>query len=279
MSAAIAFSAVPMSALALSGDAAAADSEASASAEEDYTQYVNTFVGTDVDGGQLFPGAITPSGLVKLSPDTYPHDDNDHAGYDYSKLLISGFSHTRVEGVGGNGAGGDLLVTPTYIQTTKEPTDLQKAQTYSHNSESAEPGYYQVELTPKTGAGTSNTSIGKINAEMTTNNNVGLHRYTFPTAGDASLVLDLGYGYNQRIGRSSTITVKTSGGKTYIQGSIQARTVGNKTTYQLYYYAEANIAADSVKTWGSANAVLDDTTLRSGSDIGAVLHFNVEDGG
>ena len=53
--------------------------------EEDYTQYVNPFVGTDVDYGQLFPGAVSPNGLVKLSPDTYPHNTDDHAGYDYSK--------------------------------------------------------------------------------------------------------------------------------------------------------------------------------------------------
>ena len=41
----------------------------------------------------------------RLSPDTYPHNTLDHAGYDYSKLQIQGFSHTRIEGVGGQGAG------------------------------------------------------------------------------------------------------------------------------------------------------------------------------
>ena len=51
-----------------------------------------TLVGTDVDYGQLFPGAVVPYGLVKLSPDTYPHHNNDHAGYDYSKDRIAGFS-------------------------------------------------------------------------------------------------------------------------------------------------------------------------------------------
>ena len=35
-----------------------------------------------------------------------------------SKLQIQGFSHTRIEGVGGQGAGGDVLVTPTYVQYT-----------------------------------------------------------------------------------------------------------------------------------------------------------------
>ena len=38
--------------------------------EESYTQYVDPFVCTDVDYGQLFPGSVVPNGLVKLSPDT-----------------------------------------------------------------------------------------------------------------------------------------------------------------------------------------------------------------
>lgn len=56
--------------------------------EDSYTKYVDPFVSTEVDYGQLFPGSVVPNGLVKLSPDTYPHDTLDHAGYDYKKLQI-----------------------------------------------------------------------------------------------------------------------------------------------------------------------------------------------
>lgn len=279
IAAVIAASQLPAAAAVTTGEAKKAGSVA---ALEDCTKYVNTFVGTDVDGGQLFPGAVTPSGLVKLSPDTFPHDDNDHAGYDYSKSMICGFSHTRVEGVGGNGAGGDMLVTPTYIETNAKPAEAARAQAYSHAEEKAEPGFYEVMLTPKTGTGAQNTSIGKIKAELTTADNVGLHRYTFPKAGNASLVLDLAYGYNRRNGRNSSMVIKTDGDKTFLQGAIQARTVGDKTTYKLYYYAETNIPAASVKTWkktSSQNPTLDDSTACEGADIGAVLRFNVADSG
>ena len=34
--------------------------------EESYTQYVDPFVCTDVNYGQLFPGSVVPNGLVKL---------------------------------------------------------------------------------------------------------------------------------------------------------------------------------------------------------------------
>lgn len=55
------------------------------SGEEDYTQYVDPFIATQVDNGQQFPGAVSPYGIVKLSPDTYPHTNDDHAGYDYAE--------------------------------------------------------------------------------------------------------------------------------------------------------------------------------------------------
>lgn len=68
--------------------------------DTDLTQFVDPFVGTDVDYGQLSPASMVPYALVKLGADTYPHVNDDHAGYDYSKTVISGFSHTRIEGVG-----------------------------------------------------------------------------------------------------------------------------------------------------------------------------------
>ena len=89
------------------------------SGEGDYTQYVAPFIATQVDNGQQFPGAVSPYGIVKLSPDTYPHTNDDHAGYDYAEDQIAGFSHTRVEGVGGQGAGGDVLITPTYMRKSE----------------------------------------------------------------------------------------------------------------------------------------------------------------
>ena len=122
-------------------------------ASEDYTQYVDPFVGTDVDYGQLFPGAVVPYGLVKLSPDTYPHHNNDHAGYDYSKDRIAGFSHTRIEGVGGREQEEIFLLHVIYGLFLQTLSGV-KGQKYSKSGEYAEPGYYKVELTPRTGSGT-----------------------------------------------------------------------------------------------------------------------------
>ena len=77
--------------------------------------YVNPFIGTSGDHGQLFPGALLPYGMVKLSPDTYPSAVNKqaHSGYNYLDEKIMGFSHVRLGGEGCSGAGGNILVLPS----------------------------------------------------------------------------------------------------------------------------------------------------------------------
>lgn len=155
--------------------------------EEKLYQICRPFVSTEVDYGQLFPGSVVPNALVKLSPDTYPHNTLDHAGYDYKKTQIQGFSHTRIEGVGGQGAGGDVLVTPTYVQYTARPKAETRAMKYEKSTEQAKPGYYKAELTPKTGTDNNvhdDLNMGKIRAEMTSDERTGYHRYTFPKAGN-----------------------------------------------------------------------------------------------
>ena len=78
-------------------------------------KYANPFIGTSGDHGQLFPGAVLPFGMVKLSPDTYPSGliQKAHTGYNYVDEKIMGFSHVRLGGEGCEGAGGNILVCPT----------------------------------------------------------------------------------------------------------------------------------------------------------------------
>lgn len=71
----------------------------------------------------MFPGAVAPFGLVQLSPDTSGCPEPswntqgdwyvwDHcSGYHYPDNVISGFSHTHVQGTGGIDLG-DVLLMP-----------------------------------------------------------------------------------------------------------------------------------------------------------------------
>ena len=246
--------------------------------DEDYTQYVDPFVGTDVDYGQQFPGSVVPYGLVKLSPDTYPHTNDDHAGYDYSKNRIAGFSHTRVEGVGGQGAGGDVLITPTYVNYTRRPEASSKAMLYSHDQESATPGYYEVELTPKTGSdenAVDNESLGKIKAEMTSAIRTGFHQYTFPEDGSVSLLVDLNYTYHGTDIRNAVMEIDDSNDDfTAISGRFSGKNVSGHGKYTLYFYLETQQKVSSFKTWNGSR--LYDKDSQTGNDLGVILNFDAK---
>ena len=78
----------------------------SAQSANDYTQYVNPFIGTQTDetgalSGSTFPGATMPQGMVQLSPETEQMVTWDPcSGYDYNKDVIYGFTHTHLSGTG-----------------------------------------------------------------------------------------------------------------------------------------------------------------------------------
>ena len=162
----------------------------------DFTEKVNPFVSTEDDFGQDLPGAQAPNSIIKINPMTTP--GRAHSGYDYAETKIAGFTHTNLDGVGGSGGGGDLLVVPTYTQYTSRPSTDSYAKAYSHDAEEATPGYYSVDLT---------TSNGPIVAEATTDVRTGKDRFTFPKAGPASLVVDLRNNFTSRNGATLDVTV------------------------------------------------------------------------
>ncbi|MGF1636050.1 MAG: GH92 family glycosyl hydrolase [Cyclobacteriaceae bacterium] len=151
-----------------------------------FTKYVNPFIGTDAHG-HTFPGATTPFGMVQLSPDTHNQGWDWCSGYHYSDSSIMGFSHTHLSGTG-RGDLLDILFMPTtgpikWTAGTREQPDEGYRSRFSHDRESAAPGYYQVQLDDY-----------NINVELTVSPRVGFHKYTFPASDEASIIIDLFHG-------------------------------------------------------------------------------------
>lgn len=142
---------------------------------QNYTQYVDPFIGTG-GHGHVFLGANVPFGMVQLGPSQEVKGWDWCSGYHYSDSTLLGFSHTHLSGTG-IGDLGDLLVFPALSRTDSVAT-------FSHTNEVCRPGYYKVKLD---GSG--------IEAELTATTRTGFHRYTFPNSADSAfLSLDLGYG-------------------------------------------------------------------------------------
>ena len=79
-------------------------------ASDDFTQYVNPFIGTAFTG-HTFPGATYPLGFMQPGPETGNYSWDYCAGYFYDDNKINGFSQNRLNGTGIVDLG-DLLIQP-----------------------------------------------------------------------------------------------------------------------------------------------------------------------
>jgi len=146
---------------------------------QQYTRWVDPFLGTG-GHGHVYPGATVPFGMVQLSPDNGDEGWDWCSGYHYSSTTIAGFSHTHLSGTG-IGDWCDISVLPlpdtAYIRDQKIKTP------FSHQTETARPGFYQVQLS------------NGIKAELSASDRTGFHRYTYPEK-TGWLRFDMGFAIN-----------------------------------------------------------------------------------
>ncbi len=172
-------------------------SASTTSSKKDFTQFVNPFIGTS-KMGHTFPGATAPFGMVQLSPQTNFEPMHDQqgaynkktyeycAGYQSSDSTILGFAHTNFSGTG-HADLGDFLVMPTTGTLILDPLKTKNNtpgyySSFTHNTEKASPGYYEVNL-----------DRYDIKAQLTASERVGFHQYTFPKTDSAHIILDMIY--------------------------------------------------------------------------------------
>lgn len=149
--------------------------------------FVDPLIGTD-GHGHTFPGAAYPFGMVQLSPDTGLEGWDWCAGYHYSDSSIIGFSHTHLSGTGRSDLM-DVMLMPTTGNLKLNPGSKSKPDEgyrsrFSHDEESASPGYYKVRLKDY-----------DIMAELTVSSRCGFHRYTFPESKSSHIILDLSHHF------------------------------------------------------------------------------------
>lgn len=148
-----------------------------AGAQTDYAKLVNPFIGTG-GHGHTYPGASMPFGMMQLSPDTRLEGWDGCSGYHYSDSLIYGFSHTHLSGTG-IADYCDVLLMPFTGDVKWKNSEY--ASPFSHKSEKAHAGYYEVLLDKH-----------NIRAALTTSTRSGMHQYSFPAdAAEGKILLDL----------------------------------------------------------------------------------------
>ena len=191
---------------------------------------VNPMIGTggDPDDGiNLFPGAVRPFGMVQLSPDTEDHG----FGYHYIQSWIKGFSMTHMSGVGCANQG-DVFFTATTGPIVTQVSDFQSP--YSHESEKASPGFYQVQLLES-----------GVTAKLTTTERTGMAQFTFPAGKVANILVPISHTLNHTAAASIRVV-----GDRRIEGFVENHLFCNRTpTYKVYFVMLFDRPFSSYGTW------------------------------
>lgn len=230
----------------------------------DRVALVDPLIGTG-GRGHAIPGPMLPHGFVKLSPDSLLSPGAIH-GYDYDAAAIEGFSHTHLEGPGGDSYGySQIRLQPFVGAPTADPQVY--ASTFDHQTEIAEVGYYAVTLDgPQT------------RVELAATAHTGLHRYTFPDGVAPRVLLDLGESRGTSLDGSLRIvddhTIEGFGAyNTYpLFSALLAEAPGETGDATVYFSLSLSRPMVAWGTWsgqGDDAVFIDDAVQQDGPWIGA----------
>jgi predicted alpha-1,2-mannosidase len=168
-------------------------------------QLVDTRTWT-TNGGNTFPGAEVPFGMVQWSPDTMPNR-NAGGGYNFGDSALTGYSLTHISGPG-CGAAEDVPILPlTGALPSGDPSNATTS--FTNTAEVAQAGYYSAESNlPQT-----------ITSEFTATPHSSMGRFTFPATTQADFLVKLMDSQNgdsassaQVVGTNEIAGSDTSGG-------------------------------------------------------------------
>ena len=208
-------------------------------------------------GGNTFPGAEVPYGMVQWSPDTSPNR-NAGGGYSYTDTALEGYSLTHVSGPG-CGAAGDVPILPVTgaLPSGTDPNNVTAP--LSHTNEVGQAGYYSAQ------SGASDA----ITSEFTATAHSSMGRFTFPSTTAA--------GFDIKLQDSQTTDTADSAqivGNDEVSGSVttgdfcgESSNDGQSQLYTVYFdikfsepFASSQVITESGQKSPSAVYVSFDTT-------------------
>jgi predicted alpha-1,2-mannosidase len=226
---------------------------------------VNPLIGSR-NGGNTFPGASLPFGMLQWSPEnTQGKHDRTAApgGYQYDATRIRGFSLTHLSGTGCAGASGDIPFMPVTVPVTSPPAgdarDAIYASDFSHADEHASPGDYRVKL------------ANGVSVELASALRSGIASFDFPNGKTANLLLRAS---DTEVGSSDASIIIDRNAQT-VSGSV---TSGNfcgylskadrRSYYTLYFVAQFDQPFAATGTWHDTSVHKGSMSARGGTGYG-----------
>ncbi len=131
-------------------------------------------------GGNTFPGADVPFGMVQWSPDTMP-DRSDGGGYTYGDKLLTGYSLTHLSGPGCPAAGDVPILPMTGALPAGDPSAVTTS--FTNAGEFAQAGYHS--------AVSNGPGPGAIKSDFTATTHSAMGRFTFGKTSQADFLIKL----------------------------------------------------------------------------------------
>lgn len=175
---------------------------------------VNPFIGT-TNGGNEFPGAVLPFGMVSFSPEEVPLPGSRlvvaaPGGYEWRSNGVRGFGLAHISGSGCAGAGGDVPVMPLTRDVDGSPLDPARSSLFTayldHKREHASPGAYAAKL----GNG--------VQVDLGATLRTGIARFTFPADQPAKLLFRTS---DTEVG-SSAATIRIDAAHRTVSGTVSS---------------------------------------------------------
>lgn len=229
---------------------------------------VDVFIGTGIHA-HTFPGPLAPFGAVSPGPDCAMRGWDAASGYHWDATSIMGFSQTHLSGTGLIELG-DFLLMPTTGEIrlesgTAEEPDKGYRSRFSHDDESAEPGYYQVRLLDY-----------DINVELTASERVAFHKYTFPESSESHITLDMNHHISGWLGSVQHALIQVEDECT-VTGYRVTSTDWAKSRH-MYFAAKFSKPFDSYLVWDGTRKVKYNSMPQHAADIlKTVFNFETEE--
>ena len=220
---------------------------------QDPAKFVDPFIGT-ARGGNTFPGAVRPWGMVSVSPHNAP---GAPSGYRSGGKTFAGFGHVHLSGTGCADLGSIIL------SASREPLRGNPvAPGCTMGAENATPGYYRVELVEPA-----------LLAEATAARRCGLTRFTSHREGSLNLFINAGESLALTGGGSVIINSPTD-----VEGSnVSGGFCGEANRQTVYFVARLSMSPDSCGTWVGTRLGNERRATASGTAMGAWFSFTVND--
>lgn len=236
-----------------------------------YAAEVNPFIGT-ANGGNTYPGATLPFGMVAFSPEETPLPGKRYpiaapGGYQWRSIGIKGFSLTHLSGTGCTGASGDIPIMPVTIPVeyspAADPSFTMYSSMFDHAHEKASPGAYSVTLD------------NGVSADLSATARTAAARFTFPSDKPANLLFRVS---DSEVG-SSDASVTIDAAHREVRGTV---TSGNfcgylspdrrVSYYTLYFVAQFAQPFAIGGTWEDARVRKGTTDAHGGTTYGERGH-------